>query len=64
MPLWRLLMRVRPLLALLLVAAVTGCSTTYSPPPRQSRPATTRCLAHPGEADARPLFFLFCVESP
>ena len=59
----------RWLVATCLVAAVieftTGCSTTYQPPPpRQSRPPTARCLANPGETDTRPLFFLFCIESP
>ena len=57
-------MPLRPLLAILLVSAITGCATTYQVPPRQSRPPTTRCLANPGETDARPLFFLFCVETP
>ena len=59
----------RWLVAVLLVAAVTefttGCSTTYqAPPARPSRPATTRCLMDPRETDTRPLFFLFCIESP
>jgi hypothetical protein len=58
----------RWLVAALLVAAVTefttGCATTYQAPARQNRPAATRCLMNPGETDTRPLFFLFCIESP
>jgi hypothetical protein len=56
----------RRLLLLLVLVAVAGCSTTYqSPPPRASVPPRTRCLSDPGESGGtRPLFFLFCVESP
>ena len=54
----------RRLLALALLAAVAGCAS-YSPPPsRASAPPRTRCLNDPNESGLRPLFFLFCVESP
>jgi hypothetical protein len=53
---------------LLLVLALLGCST--APPgrenPRQSSPRV-RCLSDPGRDNTegtRPLFFLFCIESP
>ena len=55
----------RRLLLLILLAAVTGCaSSAPSTPPRASSPPRTRCLGNPNETDLRPLFFLFCVESP
>ncbi len=56
----------RRLLLLALVTLVTGCASSYTPPPPQaSTPPRTRCLANPQEAGGlRPLFFLFCVESP
>jgi hypothetical protein len=53
------------LLLLALLAAVTGCSSASPPPPgRQSQPPRVRCLADPTETGTRPMFFLFCVESP
>jgi hypothetical protein len=53
------------LLLLLLLAAVAGCaSASPPPPPRQSTAPRTRCLSNPNETDLRPMFFLFCVESP
>jgi len=54
----------RRLLLLVLLAAVTGCASGLQPPPRQSRAPRTRCLSDPNEGSTRPLFFLFCVESP
>ena len=54
----------RRLLLGILVAAVAGCATSYQPPPRQSQAPRARCLADPNETGTRPLFFLFCVESP
>jgi hypothetical protein len=55
----------RRLLLLLVLAAVAGCaSASPPPPPRQSTVPRTRCLGNPNETDLRPLFFLFCVESP
>jgi len=56
-------MRAR-LLVLLVLAAVAGCASYSSPPPRQSSAPRTRCLANPNETDTRPLFFLFCIETP
>lgn len=56
----------RALLALALLTILAGCAT--SPPPQQyPRAGTsprTRCMANPNEGELRPLFFLFCVESP
>ena len=54
----------RRLLLLALLAAVAGCASYSPPPPRQSQPPRTRCLSDPNETGTRPLFFLFCVESP
>jgi len=56
----------RRLFLLVLLAAVAGCASTSSqPPPRQSTAPRTRCLSDPNETGGlRPLFFLFCVESP
>ena len=57
-------MRALAILALLTVLA--GCA---SPPPRQPYPRSgssprVRCLSDPNETQTRPLFFLFCAESP
>jgi len=56
----------RALFALALLTILAGCAT--SPPPQQyPRAGTsprTRCMANPNEGELRPLFFLFCVESP
>ena len=56
----------RLILLVVLVAALTGCASSgQSPPPRQSSAPRTRCLSDPNESGGmRPLFFLFCVESP
>jgi hypothetical protein len=44
---------------------LSGCASYTPPPPTASSAPRTRCLANPGESDSlRPLFFLFCVESP
>jgi hypothetical protein len=56
----------RALLALALLAVLAGCAS--APPPQQHPRAGSspraRCLSNPNETDLRPLFFLFCVESP
>jgi hypothetical protein len=57
----------RALLAVALLTILAGCAT--SPPPQQYPRAGTspraRCMSNPNETgDLRPLFFLFCVESP
>jgi hypothetical protein len=52
------------LLAVFVLAAVAGCANAYQAPPRQSQPPRARCLTDPNEGGTRPLFFLFCVESP
>jgi hypothetical protein len=56
----------RALLVLALLA-LTGCAS-WSPPPQQHPRAGSsprvRCLSNPNEGDTRPLFFLFCAESP
>ncbi len=52
---------------LALLAVLVGCASS-SPPPQQNPRAGTsprvRCLSDPHETQTRPLFFLFCVESP
>jgi len=55
----------RALLALTLLAVLAGCAS----PPSQKYPRTgsaprVRCVSDPHEGDTRPLFFLFCAESP
>jgi hypothetical protein len=54
----------RLLVVLIVVVAVAGCATSYESVPRQSQRPRARCLADPNETGTRPLFFLFCVESP
>jgi hypothetical protein len=51
-------------LVLVVLVAVTGCAAVAPPPPRGSQPPRARCLSDPNETGTRPLFFLFCVESP
>jgi hypothetical protein len=58
------MIRPRILFVLVAAAALAGCITPASPPPRDSRAPRARCLADPHEGGTRPLFFLFCVESP
>jgi len=56
----------RALSILALVAMLAGCAS--SPPPQQHPRAGSspraRCLTDPNDTTLRPLFFLFCVESP
>ena len=48
-----------------LTLAVSGCASGDPPPARTGRSPTTRCLTNPNETgDSRPMFFLFCAESP
>jgi hypothetical protein len=53
-------------LALLLAFGIIAGCASYSPPaPAASTPPRTRCLSNPADSGGlRPLFFLFCVESP
>jgi hypothetical protein len=51
-------------LILLAVLCLAGCATGPSSPPRGSQSPRARCLADPHETGTRPLFFLFCIESP
>ena len=51
------------ILALSIVAA--GCASSNPPAPRSDPPVRTRCLNDRNETgNARPMFFLFCMESP
>jgi hypothetical protein len=51
-------------LALLLLVAMSGCAALPPPASRGSHVPRTRCLNDPNETGARPLIFLFCVETP
>jgi hypothetical protein len=52
-------------LIVLTLLALAGCAAgSASPPSRGSQAPRTRCLSDPNETGARPLFFLFCIESP
>jgi ABC-type glycerol-3-phosphate transport system substrate-binding protein len=58
--------RLRPLLVLVLLAALAGCSMpaqSTSSSSRQQAPRV-RCLNNPNEGDTRPMLFLFCAETP
>ena len=52
---------------LALLGVLAGCAS-FSPPlqqyPRAGTSPRVRCLADPHEGQTRPLFFLFCAESP
>jgi hypothetical protein len=57
----------RALLVLALLAVLAGCAASKPPPQQYPRSGTSpraRCVANPNEGELRPLFFLFCVESP
>lgn len=57
--------RARRLLLAVALVAIAGCATTVpEPPARQSQSPRTRCLSDPTETGTRPLFFLFCIETP
>lgn len=56
--------RARRLLLALALVAIAGCATAPEPPARQSQSPRTRCLSDPAETGTRPLFFLFCIETP
>jgi hypothetical protein len=55
---------IRLALVLVLLLAISACATGAAPPPRGSHTPRARCLSDPNETGARPLFFLFCVETP
>jgi PBP1b-binding outer membrane lipoprotein LpoB len=55
---------IRSLLLLTLAVLLTGCVSGGAPPPRDSQPPRVRCLTDPHETGSRPLFFLFCIETP
>jgi hypothetical protein len=56
--------RIQRALVVLVLLAVAGCAAGAASPPRGSQAPRTRCLSDPHETGTRPLFFLFCVESP
>ena len=52
---------------LALLAVLAGCAVSSPSPQNYPRAGTSpraRCLSDPHETQTRPLFFLFCVESP
>lgn len=61
------MIRALPLALLpLLLLSLAGCATSTTTPSERTRADTTqvRCLAAPHEYPSRPLFFLFCAQSP
>jgi hypothetical protein len=57
----------RALLIVALLALLLGCSSSSAPQQAHPRAGTTprvRCVSDPNESQTRPLFFLFCVQSP
>ena len=58
----------RRLGALALALFVVGCAGPAGSRPPASDTGRTRCLSQPGRGESyssdRPLFFLFCIESP
>ena len=63
-----LINRRRGLGALALALFVVGCAGPAGSRPTTSDASRTRCLSQPGRGESyssdRPLFFLFCIESP
>jgi hypothetical protein len=55
---------IQSVLVLLLLAALAGCAAAPPASPRGSHVPRTRCLNDPNETGARPLIFLFCIETP
>jgi hypothetical protein len=57
----------RTVVALAAALALAGCATTETPR-RASESPTVRCVDEPGRGGSvsptRPLFFLFCAQSP
>ncbi len=49
---------------LLLSLAACATSTPSTSAPRGAEAPRVRCLSDPNEQGTRPLFFLFCVQSP
>ncbi|MGH7391116.1 MAG: hypothetical protein ACREM3_16915 [Candidatus Rokuibacteriota bacterium] len=60
------MIRALPLALLpLLLLPLAGCATSTAPPERvRSGTPQVRCLVGPEEYPTRPMFFLFCTESP
>ena len=60
------MIRLRHVLVLVLLAALAGgcASPAPSASPRGSSSPRVRCLSNPNEGDTRPMFFLFCAETP
>ncbi|OGK84910.1 MAG: hypothetical protein A2X52_03520 [Candidatus Rokubacteria bacterium GWC2_70_16] len=56
--------RTRLLASLLLLTALGGCAASPPAAPRLAEPPRVRCLTERETGPTRPLFFLFCVESP
>jgi len=58
--------RMIPRALVLVLAAIlaAGCATTNPPRPPVPESPRVRCLADPTETSTRPLFFLFCMQSP
>ena len=55
----------RACLLVLAIIVAAGCSTMNPPAPAApSESPRVRCLADPTETGTRPLFFLFCMQSP
>jgi hypothetical protein len=57
-------MALRVLLAIALALAAAGCATGGGAAPAGSSAPHARCLSEPRSGPDRPLFFLFCVQSP
>jgi uncharacterized protein YceK len=55
-----------PLVVVVSGLVMAGCASSSSyPAPRESPPVRTRCLNDRNEqGNTRPIFFLFCTESP
>ena len=55
---------IRLAIVLVLLLAISACVSPSPPSPRGSHVPRARCLSDPNETGARPLLFLFCVETP
>jgi len=56
--------KARVIALFLIVAALAACSSQVPKSTTHTPSSRGQCIANPSEAPTRPMFFLFCVETP